>query len=174
MLQKLESAIKLLKHYDTRAGDALQKLTKGIFVFGTAGAYAQWNRNSQLVLMREEYVTALETSTADVAATLVHEATHAWLEHLGFQYTAPERARIEAICYRRALRFARRLPAATDLVAKIERQLTRDPNYLTNDAFRERIIAELKHLGIPDWVVRLLDRSARCFWRLRRSWKSKQ
>jgi len=169
MLGKLEAALTLLRRNDPRTVAALQKATDGIFVFGTAGVCAEWWRDARLVVMQEEYVADSGTSTAAVAATLVHEATHAWLEHLGFQYTAERRARIESICFRRELRFARRLPGTSDLAATIEQQLTRSPEYLTDEAFRERTLAELRRLGVPARLVRLLVWYLRRFGRLTRT-----
>ena len=170
MLGKLEAALTLLKRHDPRPVAALQKVTDGIFVFGTAGVCAEWWRDARLVVMQDEYLADSGTSTAAVAATLVHEATHAWLEHLGFQYTAERRPRIESICFRRELRFARRLPGATDLAAMIEQQLTRSPEHLTDEAFRERTLAELRQLGVPDWLVRLLVWCLRRFDRFTGAW----
>lgn len=166
----MESARALLSEYNLRALETLQKQTDGVFVFGTAGANAEWRRDARLVVIQQEYVADFATSPADVAATLVHEATHVSLERLGFHYTAQRRARIEAVCYRRALRFARRLPGASDLVAKPERQLMRDPVYLTDEAFRGRIIAELRRLGVPNWLVRVIERSSRRLRRLKSAW----
>src|SRR2546427_9194317 len=46
-----------------------------------------------------------QTSAARLASTLVHEATHARLDRLGFRYAAERRARIEGICFRREIAF---------------------------------------------------------------------
>jgi hypothetical protein len=170
IFSQLDSALKLLRRYDPRAHDALRKETGGIFVFGTAGVYAEWWRDERLIVMQPEYISDPATSPADVAATLVHEATHAWLERVGFQYTTQRRARLESICFRRELRFARRVPDAGDLVARLEQQLTCDPEYLTDEAFRERAVAELQRLGVPNWLFRMMEGCSRRLHRLTSAW----
>jgi hypothetical protein len=156
ILGKLESALELLGRHDPRALAVLRREAAGIFVFATAGAHAEWWRDVGLVVMQHEYVSDPATSPPEIAATLVHEATHAWLEHLGFQYTVERRARIESICIRRALRFARRLPCGSDLVARLAQQLPVDPHSLTDEAFQRRVRAELERLGVPNWLLQIM------------------
>ena len=84
MLNKMEAALDLVLQYDSRAMQVLRTQSDGIFVFGTAGVYAEWHRNEKLVVLQPEYVSAPATSAAGLASTLVHEATHACLKSLGF------------------------------------------------------------------------------------------
>ena len=97
------------------------------------------------------------TSPAEIASILVHESTHARLEAKGFAYTAELRERIEKVCFRRELAFARRLPEPGDLIDQACRQLRRPPDYLTNDAFRQRIRQKLVDLGVPRWLLSAVE-----------------
>src|SRR5262249_24116355 len=151
----------------TRALRTLQNVADGVFVFGTAGVLAEWWRDERLVVLRDEYVSDPATLAVHLASTLVHEATHAWLERLGLEYTKDRRARIESICFRRQLRFTRRVPGGGEFIHTLEQQLARDPEYLTDDAFKRRLIEELQRLGVPVWVISTMDRWGRRWYRLR-------
>ena len=50
-----------------------------------------------------------EWVTACVAATLVHESTHGFLERRGFRYVGELRSRIERVCVKEEQRFVRRV-----------------------------------------------------------------
>jgi hypothetical protein len=157
MFEKITAALELLRQHDARRLDWLHQYADGVFVFGTTGALAEWVSSARLVVLEESYVRDPRTSAAAIASTLVHEATHARLDRLGLRYTPDRRVRIEAICFRSELAFARRLPEPGNLIAEAERQLTRDPAYWTDEAFRQRMISEGQKLGIPHWLLRILD-----------------
>jgi hypothetical protein len=159
---KLAAALDVLARHDPRRFERLRADVDGILVFGLPGARGAWILGARLVVLKLEYVTAPETSAEEVASTLVHEGTHAWLDRLGFGYDEPRRARIEAICYRAQLAFARRLPDPGGLVELAQRQLSRDPADWSDAAFERNYEEGLRELGVPGWLVRLLG------WRKRR------
>ena len=171
MLNKMEAALDLVLQYDSRAMQVLRTQSDGIFVFGTAGVYAEWHRNEKLVVLQPEYVSALATSAAGLASTLVHEATHAWLEKLGFWYSEDRRQRIEAICFKRELRFVRRAGGEKELISELERQLTCDPAYFSPEAFKERTLTEIERLGVSRRVVSIIEKCVNQWRRLTRHLK---
>jgi hypothetical protein len=121
-----------------------------------SGGVASWHYGVKLIIIDARFLCKPETSSADIAAMLVHEGTHARLNRFGY---APEiRARIEAACFRRERRFARLLPDSQELLAEIERQLLGDPSYWADDARAQRIGGELATLGVPAWLMRALKR----------------
>ena len=154
--EKLRHALEFVRYHDRRAFDELAVHTRGIFVFGTTiGSAAQWWRDEKLVVLQSEYAAAASTTSVALAVILVHEATHAWLERTGFQYVTEQRARLERICNRRALRLARRLPNAEYLASWLQQEPREDR--LTDEAFHQRAIAELVRLGLPLWFVQQLE-----------------
>jgi hypothetical protein len=159
--RKIAAALELMRRHSPRRFDWLREDADGVLVFQAAPDLAEWHRGARLIVLEESYVRDPQTSSADVASTLVHEATHAHLDRLGFRYTAKRRARIEAVCFRRERAFARRLPEPGDLVAAAERQLARDPSYFTPEAYRQRVAAELVKRGVPSWMVRTMERLSR-------------
>ena len=126
----------------------------------------EWERNTGFILLPEHRAAVPDVR---LAATLVHEATHAWLEAAGFEYAPARRARIEAICFRAEAAFYRRLPEANDFAREEfvryaeERaaQVRSQPlSHWTESAFRARTIARMRALGAPHWVVKVAERLA--------------
>ena len=121
----------------------------------------EWHRDTRLVVLEETYVHHERTSARDIASTLVHESTHARLDAKGFAYSPELRERIERVCFRRQLAFARRLPEPGDLVGQAERQLQRAPDYFTREAWRQRAVVKLIELGVPRWLAQAIEWVAR-------------
>lgn len=154
---KCAEALELLARFDPRRLERIRRHADGILLFGSVGGLAQWVAPARVIVLRGTYVLAPETSAAELASTLVHEGTHAWLESLGISYEPDRRERIEAICFHSELAFARRIPDGGDLVARAGRQLQRAPEYWADAAFRARTMADLRTLGTPKWLVWLLE-----------------
>ena len=151
---KLGAALDLIGTHDPRRFQRLQRDIDGIWAFGSPGYLAQWDDGLRLVLLSQQYVIAEATSVSDLASTLVHEGSHAWLTYLGFEYEESRRARLEAICFRCELSFVKRLPDAASLIEQIELQLTREPSFWNDAAFAKRNADVLRELGVPRWLVR--------------------
>jgi hypothetical protein len=95
------------------------------------------------------------------SGTLVHEATHARLDRLGFGYEEPKRLQVERICFKTQRAFARRLPQGQELVREAEEMMTfYGAEYFSDAGRRARVLQELRDLGCPAWMARLLDRLA--------------
>jgi hypothetical protein len=105
----------------------------------------------------ERFVLADSTDAALIATAIVHEATHARLWHYGFRYEEEARQRVEAVCLRREIAFAHKLPDGERIHAWATDTLTLSPSYWTNAAERERhyegSLQVLHHLGF-DWLTR--------------------
>jgi hypothetical protein len=155
---KVADALRLVGHHDPRRFARFRRDVSAVLVELTSGARAEWVSVASLVRLQLEYARAEDTSPLDIASTLVHEGTHAWLDRIGVAYDEPRRARIESICFRSQLAFLRRIPGSAELVADTERQLSRGPEYWTNAAFRLRRLDSLRKLGVPGWIVRTLGR----------------
>lgn len=94
-----------------------------------------------------------ESTTAElIAATIVHEATHARLKRCGVGYSESVRQRIEAVCFRQEMHFARKLPDGTQIEEWSQYYLTSPPD-LTDAAIEKREIegamAAARHAGMP-------------------------
>jgi len=102
----------------------------------------------------------------EIAMAIVHEATHARLWNLGFRYGEAFRERIERICVRMEVAFARRVPGTDTLVADVLAQL--ENPWWTSEAMYEDGVKQLRAVGTPEWLVRLISSVARVSQAIRR------
>jgi len=108
---------------------------------------------------------AEESSATTIAATIVHEATHARLVRCGIGYKESIRSRVEIVCARRALASAAKLPDGK-LVRENAQPLLdwlQQPayaEYWTSEAFDKRLVEGaaqmLRDLGVPTWLANLV------------------
>lgn len=122
------------------------------------GPWAEYYGALKACVLDERYVAG--ASLESLAATIVHEATHARLARCGFGYEEGMRSRIEAVCHRRELSFAARLPDSAVLQQEIARMLERcraHPEGYANERFRERrrqgAIDALRYVETPEWLI---------------------
>lgn len=103
---------------------------------------------------------AATTTPELLAKTIIHEATHARLDHCGINYDEKKRVRIEAVCMRRELAFTVKLPQGAPLqeeVAQTMEWCAANPEYFSNASFHQRDnkgrIEALRYLGVPEWLI---------------------
>src|SRR5882672_12744248 len=84
---------------------------------------------------------------AHVAATIIHEATHARLMTAGVGYEPERRAKVERICFKAEIAFASRLPDGQPIIDEAQAQIKRDPEVWTDQAARARRVSKLRELG---------------------------
>lgn len=119
-------------------------------------------------MLDERYVLQETTAVDKIAATIVHEATHARLERRGIQYVEKQRRQIEAVCIRRELDFVARLPHAEPLrkmrayalewCIAGEHDFFSDANFATRH--EEGLIEALRYLGAPAWIIGFILKAA--------------
>src|ERR1700760_1588491 len=166
VLQRVEAALRLIDrcaplHY-RRVKNSLSRIWVTLVPHG-AGCYLHSLNACQL----DERVVACETTTVEwIAAAIVHKATHARLEKWGIRYKETARLRIERICIRRELAFARHLSGVDALQEEITRRLDwcRDGNAQYTDQNMWQEIDQgnaeaLRYLGTPEWVIALVFRA---------------
>lgn len=183
VLDRLRAALVLIKTYDPLRYRRLTRELKRIWVTPLHGPRACFYYRLDACVLNPRYVLA-ETMTAElIAATIVHEATHARLWGMGFRYEEEARPRVEAICVRRELAFSRKLPRGEEVRDKAKKTLIslRTPTFLSDAAFAKSrddyAVEELRRLGVPDRLIRsafVLRRALRPFVatirRVKRHW----
>jgi len=101
-------------------------------------------------------VDVLKSDVPAIAATIVHEATHARLHRSRVRAYSAERDRHERICIAAEIDFASRLPDSADLVARLRRSAE---NPWWNEAGRRaQITRVVERHHLPSWLERLLVR----------------
>ncbi|WP_143198721.1 hypothetical protein [Bradyrhizobium sp. AS23.2] len=165
-LQRVEAALQLIErfaplHY-RRVKNNLSRIWVQLVPHG-AGCYL----HSLNACLLDERVVASETTTLEwIASAIVHEATHARLEKRGIRYDEAVRHRIERICARRELDFARHLSGVDALLEAINWRLVRcnenNASYTDQNMWEEIDHGNadiLRHLGTPEWVIALVFRT---------------
>jgi hypothetical protein len=141
-------------------------------VFERPHIAGMWRREERFILVEKSFAERADVSSLRVAATLVHEATHAWLEARGVEYSASRRRRIEAICYRAQAAFAQRAGGSTELVSSYAERaeaILAEPDSAWDDAaLVERSLRQLDALaqtladeGVPGFVIAAMRRWAK-------------
>lgn len=161
-LKRVEDALSLIKTYDRPRYEHLRRDLERVWILVLNGSLASYNEKLRTCELDPRHVLDENASLEVVAATIVHEATHARLLRFGIGYDEEKRSRVEAVCFRRERAFAARLPNGEQVREIAERQLTRctTNDYWTDAAFNARFlddgIAALRYLGAPEWLVRSL------------------
>ena len=129
------------------------------------GSRGEWQQDARLIRLLERTVVDPAEESAHVAGTVVHEATHAWLDDRGIAYRPERRRRIEALCIRSEARFASRIPGGAELANYYDTQarkvLAQSDAEWSDAAFRARSLEKLRELGTPHWFLRLLENRVR-------------
>jgi hypothetical protein len=157
LLDRVEEALKLIKQYDPLRYARILRDNKRIWISIRLSGGGEFNPISRICHLDKRYVA--KSSTQAIASVIVHEATHGYPCLLKMGYTEKLRYRIEQICSRQELIFARRLPDSESLCKNLERKLKRDPSFWSNKEFANRRptqeLAALKAAGLSDWSIQL-------------------
>jgi hypothetical protein len=164
-LRRVEDALGLIKRYDTLHYSRITDNLERIWVNIVADGDASYHRRLKACVLDERFVSSDTTTLQQIAAVIVHEATHARIERCGISYDEKLRPRIEAVCLRRELAFVGKLPNCAELRDGLVRTMERcvvNPDYFSTARFHERElqgqIEALRYLGTPDWIVQRMLR----------------
>ncbi|MDB5608519.1 MAG: hypothetical protein JWP25_5419 [Bradyrhizobium sp.] len=160
-LSLVERALLLVKQHSPLHYSRIIRDLERVWINLLPDGLAHYKHSLRACVLDERFVADSATSVERIASTIVHEATHARLERCGIGYDEDQRARIEAICFRRELAFAVRLPDSARLQKDIARYLDwypANPDYFSDAHASERHtngeIEMLRHIGAPDWLIR--------------------
>ena len=162
VLSRVEGALSLIKAHDQLRYERLLRDLERVRVWLLPRASGSYKKSLRSCELDSRFVLAETSSLEMIASTVVHEATHARLWRCGIGYETELRARVEAVCARREIAFANKLPNGGQVRESAERllELCADNSYWSNTAFEERYvegsIEAMRHLGAPDWLLRVL------------------
>ncbi len=141
-------------------------LPGGIAAEATSYAAAWYNHPTRTCFIGAS--TILQADVTEIALCILHEMCHARLFTRGIGYDEALRVRVEKVCIRRELQFARKLAAAghdvDDLIGDIQRHLDHfPPESVTHRSlqrsYRKQVLQRLrllKRLDVPYWLRRFL------------------
>ncbi|MDP9091321.1 MAG: hypothetical protein M3O26_21620 [Pseudomonadota bacterium] len=160
-LTRVEHALLLVKQHSPLHYSRITSELERVWISLIPDGLAQYNRSLKACVLDERFVADSATTIERIASAIVHEATHARIERCGIGYDEDQRTRIEAICFRRELALAVRLPDSAALQQHIAEYLDwypANPDYFRDAHFREREgngeIVILRQIGAPDWLIR--------------------
>lgn len=98
------------------------------------------------------YENLLRSSREEIAAIIVHEATHGRIAHAGIDYTPECRERIERACVRAETNLLRTLHGQP----RLRRTDDREPltPWWTEQERVSYLASQLRHMGVPEWMIR--------------------
>jgi hypothetical protein len=160
-LTRVEGALSLIKQHSPLDYARIRRELERIWVHILFTGAGQYKHSLKACVLDERYVADPATTVERIASTIVHEATHARLDRYGIEYKEELRTRIEAICDRRQLAFAVRLPNSAELQQEIAQGLElcqANPGLFSNAQLRKRytmgVTKALRYLGGPEWLIR--------------------
>ena len=156
---RMEEGLRLIKQYDPIRYRRLIRDLDRIWITLLPGDLGHYRTELKLCALDERYVLAEDTTPDLIASVIVHEATHARLKRRGIGYDEPIQSRVEAVCFRRELAFADKLPNGIAVRERATRYLDYyTPEKFTLSARRERhdkgSAEALRHLGTPEFLIR--------------------
>jgi hypothetical protein len=169
----VETALALIGRYDpVRYKRILQDIER-VWVGIIPGAVGQLNRPLNACMLDKRFVVAETARPELIASTIVHEATHARLMHCGIGYEEPIRARVEAVCFKREIAFAAKLPNGEEVRKQAERRLAYyGSEYWTNSSHKARYGTDaaeaLRYTGAPEWLIRPILSTVAVVWKVAR------
>jgi hypothetical protein len=162
-LSRVERALLLVKQHSPLHYSRIIRDLERIWIFLLPSGLAEYKHSLKACVLDKRFVADSAVSLEQIASAIVHEATHAKLERLGIEYDEDQRARIEAICFRRELAFAVRLPDGAQLREDRARDLSwyqANPDYFRDAQFIERHtdgqVEMLRHIRTPEWLIRAM------------------
>jgi hypothetical protein len=162
-LTRVEGALLLIKQHSPLDYARIIRELERIWVTLSFYGLGQYKHSLKACILDERYVADSATTVERIAATIVHEATHARLERCRIEYKQELRTRIEAICFRRELAFSARLPNGAEVQQEIAQCLEwyqANPGQFSDAQFRENHmvggIEALRYLETPDWLIRAM------------------
>lgn len=146
-LQRLDEAVSLLAHTDTRMHGQLSRYVRDVFVWAGHYSAAMPPRSIQLCSAHVMDSTALE-----LASVLVHETIHLRIARHGIRYEGILQERIERRCIREQASFLRKQGDEGISMAEVFEHALNTP-WWTDEAHQEDIERLITDAGIPRWMI---------------------
>jgi len=173
ILARVEQALALIARYDGLRYRQLLRDLDRIWVTLLSSALGDYTPATRTCRLDKRFVLHNVVDPELIAAVIVHEATHARLNRLGIAYAEQQRPRIEAICTRREIAFADKLPRGKAVRILAEQRLAKygNLNLWTDAAIRARHLEggkeNLRHVGYPEWLIRAILAAGTAIFKLR-------
>lgn len=153
LTSKSLEALSLVEAHDSTSFARVGRYLKTFAVVSGAGEYYHHGLRAYVM----DIGNLQRRSIPELAAAIVHEATHARLASRGFLgKRMAERNRLERICTEEEARFAERLPDGSALAAGIRAKLATP--WWTDEALQSRRVEHVRASGLPKWAVAIYEK----------------
>jgi hypothetical protein len=153
-ISRLQEALALIQQELPVRGASLRRHLSKILVAAGGGPFYSIPLRACVV----DAPLLMTASTAEIAATVLHEATHARILWWGIGYGKDARRRVETLCVNVELELLARLPNCERIVQSRTASLAR--GWWDAADLDERRAQGLAAHGIPNWIVSLFRRWA--------------
>lgn len=161
LLQRAQDSLDAIRLYDPRRYQRLHQHLDKIWVkVQPGGNTGRYNHQLRACELDPRLLLRPGIQPTDVAAVIVHEATHARLHRFGFAESL--RYRIEALCRKQERMFSEYLPSVEgDRLREKLRQMDEVPNDFRNDAndnqrYDTSMDEALQYMRTPRWLLPLM------------------
>jgi hypothetical protein len=158
LLRRVSDALLLIKIHDPLRYKRVLKELDRIWVRLQPSSVACFVAHRKSCDIDPRYV--LSYTPEQLAPVIVHEATHGVLIRRHIGYDEALRERVEKVCVRQELAFARKLPHAEAVQETVERALAYPLEMWTDSSFKDRyregMLTMARHIGIPVWLMRAM------------------
>lgn len=155
LFSKINQALDLISEFDPRRHLQIRRDMKKIWVLVAPGYCANWMDELQMCILDRDYCSQDNVSASEMALIFVHESTHARLCKLKIEYTEDIRNRVERVCIKSEISFAKRLPNGQKFVEMAESRLQIPESYWTDAQFQQRDLDTLAELRKKTWLARI-------------------
>jgi hypothetical protein len=145
----VDLAIGLIARHDPIRHRRMLQDVRYVVVAHTVGWAGEYREDIRSILLDASHV--LKQSVESCAMVIVHEATHARLCRMGVG-RHPDRARIEGVCVRAEIEFARKVAGTERLIVGAKAKLA---TRYWEGSVPAGADLYLKHLGFPGWARRI-------------------
>jgi hypothetical protein len=165
VFERVEEALRLIKLHDSLRYARLLRDLDRIYVTLLPDVRGRFKSAFRSCELDERFVLVDTTRPHEIASVIVHEAAHARLMRCGIGYEPELRARVEAVCARRQLAFAAKLPDGEQVNAEADWSPSDlPPDYWADEAMRGRysqgMANALRFQGAPEFLIRAVLRMA--------------
>ena len=162
LLTKVGSAVQLLATHDQHRFARIRRDLKRVFVYWIPGSWGRYFAPLDMCLLDAAFVADPATTPELLAATIVHEATHARLTKRGIGYDRSIQPRVERLCLQAELDFAAKLPNAQRVREVAEASMAAPDSYWSSaeraQRYRQAYMEAVDKLPMPKWLRRLLKK----------------
>lgn len=151
LMERVAGVIRFVVLTDPRRARRMSRDVRRVVLMDLGGAGGSYLAEIDACALDPNQVR--EQPIEATAVVLVHEATHARIRKAGIQYDAAMRGRIEEICVKEEMAFARRFANGAAYIASARQALEHPWWSVADERLREE--RQLRSLGWSEWTIKL-------------------